>query len=62
MARKDDFDWRDDPFDEKTAHQQQGGMGSGSKLALGCGCLVAVVGIVVLLMFALVNVIDIVAA
>lgn len=62
MGRKDDFDWLDDPFDEKKASQQHGGMGGGSKLALGCGCLVAVAGIVVLLLFALVNMAEIMAS
>ena len=64
MARKDDFDWLDDPFDEKKAAKDElkAATSSGSKLALGCGCLVAVVGIVVLFLFAAVNMIDILAA
>ncbi|WP_101722559.1 hypothetical protein [Eggerthella timonensis] len=64
MARKDDFDWLDDPFDEKKAAKDElkAATSGGSKLALGCGCLVAVVGIVVLFLFAAVNMIDILAA
>lgn len=64
MARKDDFDWLDDPFDEKKAAKDElkAAASGGSKLALGCGCLVAVVGIVVLFLFAAVNMIDILAA
>ena len=44
MARhgKDsEYDWLDDPFDEKKAANQA--MGGGSKAAIGIGCLVAVV-------------------
>lgn len=64
MARKDDFDWLDDPFDEKKAARDEarGAASGGSKLALGCGCLVAVAGLVVLLLFALVGMVDIMAA
>ena len=53
MARKDDFDWLDDPFDEKKAakDEMRAATSGGTKLALGCGCLIAVVGIVVLLGF-----------
>lgn len=61
MARKDDYDWLDDPFDDKKA-SRQGGMGGGAKAALGCGCLLAIVGIVVLFLFAAVNMIDILVA
>lgn len=61
MARKDDYDWLDDPFDDKKATRQTG-MGGGAKAALGCGCLVAVAGIAVLFLFAVVNMIDILAA
>lgn len=64
MARKDDFDWLDDPFDEKKAakDEQRASTSGGTKLALGCGCLVAVVGLVVLLLFAIVNMADILAS
>ena len=60
MARKDDFDWLDDPFDEKKAakDEMRAATSGGTKLALGCGCLIAVVGIVVLLGFVLVNMAD----
>lgn len=61
MGKKQEFDWLDDPFNDKKVDQQQNGMSGGSKLALGCGCLVAVVGIVVLFIFAGVSTIDIVA-
>lgn len=52
MARKENeaFDWLDDPFDEKKAAQEQAraATSGGTKLALGCGCLFAVAGIVAL--------------
>lgn len=61
MARKQEFDWLDDPFNEKKAAQEQEhASGSGaSKVALGCGCLVVVVAIVGLLIFAFINMIDV---
>lgn len=55
MAKKDEFDWLDDPFNDKKASQQQTGMSNGTKVALGCGCLVVLVAVVVLLMFFLVD-------
>lgn len=61
MARKDEYDWLDDPFDEKKAARDAGGMSGGTKAALGIGCLVAVVGIVALLLFAGINAIGILA-
>ena len=64
MARKDDFDWLDDPFDEKKAakDEMRAATSGGTKLALSCGCLIAVVGIVVLLGFVLVNMAEIMAS
>ena len=61
MARKDDFDWLDDPFDEKKAakDEMRAATSGGTKLALGCGCLIA---IVVLLGFVLVNMAEIMAS
>ena len=65
MGRRDkeEFDWLNDPFDEKKAarDQVQAATSSGTKLALGCGCLLAVVGAVVLLIFVAVNAVDILA-
>lgn len=55
MNHKDDYDWLNDPFDEKkTAREQvQASMSGGTKLALGCGCLLVVVGCIVLAVIAL---------
>lgn len=54
MARNDEeYNWLDDPFDEKKAakEQQQASMSSRSKLFIGIGCL-AVVLVIALLVFA----------
>ncbi|NGM16722.1 hypothetical protein [Xiamenia xianingshaonis] len=44
MARKnDDYDWLDDPFDEKKAAAEREQAGSGKTgMALGIGCVVFV--------------------
>ena len=46
----DEYNWLDDPFDEKkiAKEQQLAGMSSRSKLAVGLGCLVALVVLIVL--------------
>lgn len=66
MARRnqEEFDWLNDPFDEKKAAREEAQMATsgGTKLALGCGCLLAVVGVVVLIGFTLVGMIDIMMA
>lgn len=49
MARKDDYNWLDDPFDEKkNAQAEQQGMSGASKLAVGMGCLLALIVMIVL--------------
>ena len=55
MGKKEEFDWLDDPFDEKKAAREPAGMSGRTKAAVGCGCLVAVVGFVLLIAFSLVN-------
>lgn len=57
--KNDEFDWLDDPFDEKKAAQEQArsATSGGTKIALGCGCLLAVAGVVALL-FAGIGMID----
>ena len=54
MGRKEDYNWLDDPFDEKKAAQEraQAATSGGTKLALGCGCLLAVAGLAALAVFA----------
>ncbi len=61
MARKDDYNWLDDPFDEKKAARDANGMSGGAKAALGIGCLLVVVAVVVLLVFAVVNFVGVMA-
>lgn len=53
----EEYDWLNDPFDEKkmAEEQRQARMSSGTKVALGCGCLVVIVGIVLLLIFGFVG-------
>ncbi len=52
MAKKhEEYDWLNDPFDEKKAAQEadQARMSTGSKVALGCGCVAVVLALIVLL-------------
>ena len=43
MAKKrQEYDWLDDPFDEKKAAKDAQGMSGTAKTALGCGCLLVV--------------------
>ncbi len=58
MAKKrEEYDWLNDPFDEKKAAQEaeQARMSTGSKVALGCGCVAIVVAIIILLCVAAVQ-------
>ena len=59
MAKKrQEYDWLDDPFDEKKAAKDAQGMSGTAKTALGCGCLL----VVVLLAYAGFSMLDILAA
>lgn len=51
---KEEYDWINDPFDEKkiAQEQQQARMSSGSKVGIGCGCVMAVILIIMLCIFA----------
>ncbi len=55
MARNDEeYNWLDDPFDEKkAAKDQQTGMSSRSKIFVGVGCLVVVLVLIVLVFMGL---------
>lgn len=46
--KQDEYNWLDDPFDEKKNAQLQSRMSSGSKAAFGLGLLALVILIVVL--------------
>ena len=43
--RNEEYDWINDPFDEKKLAQEreQARMSSGSKVGIGCGCAVAAI-------------------
>ena len=58
---KEEFDWLNDPFDEKKAAKEQlrAATSNGTKFALGCGCLVAVVGVVIIVVLMLAGIADI---
>ncbi len=62
MARKDDFDWLDDPFDEKKPRRTNARRHVGGTSSRWAAVLIAVVGIVVLLGFVLVNMAEIMAS
>lgn len=53
MSRSEEYDWLDDPFDERkaVAERDRARMGGGSRAAVALGCLVALV--LVVLLFAL---------
>ncbi|MBE6466077.1 hypothetical protein [Denitrobacterium detoxificans] len=51
MARKEQYDWLDDPFDEKKNAQMKAGMSGGSKLAVVLGCVGVLVVLLVLAVF-----------
>ena len=42
---KEEYDWLNDPFDEKKAarDREQARMSGGTKAALGCGCLLVAI-------------------
>ena len=47
MSRKEEYDWLDDPFNDKKA--AKGKMAGGSKAAVGIGCVAAAIIIVILI-------------
>lgn len=49
MSKREEYDWLDDPFNDKKSSRDSGGMGKGPKVALGLGCLVVVIALIVLL-------------
>lgn len=55
MARRDEeYDWLNDPFDEKkaAADAERSKTSAGMKVGLGCGCVLVVAAFVVLMLFA----------
>lgn len=61
--KNEEYDWLNDPFDEKKAAQEreQARMSGGSKAAVGCGCVLVVLLIVVMLVFAAMQFVSIAA-
>lgn len=51
--QQEEYDWLNDPFDEKkiARDREQAHTSSGMKVALGCGCLLIVIAIVVMFLF-----------
>ena len=53
MARKqpEDYDWLNDPFDEKKSAEEQAAahMSNSAKVGLGCGCVVIILAVMVLI-------------
>lgn len=47
MGRKDEYDWLDDPFNDKKSSRKK--MTGGSKAFVGIGCVIAVVVVCVLI-------------
>ncbi len=50
-SKKEEYDWLNDPFDEKKsqAESESAGLSTGSKIALGCGCCLIVLIVVAVL-------------
>ncbi len=46
---KEDYDWINDPFDEKKIAEERMGMSGTSKTFVGIGCLLFVLGFIVLI-------------
>ena len=46
---KEDYDWINDPFDEKKIAEEREGMSGTSKPFVGIGCLLFVLGFIVLI-------------
>ena len=51
MGRREEYNWLDDPFDEKkaAAEREQAHMSGGSRAAVGCGCALAVLAAIAFL-------------
>ena len=60
--KRQEYDWLDDPFDEKKAAQEARGMSGAAKGALGCGVALVVAAFVALLAWAGLGMLDILAS
>ncbi len=54
MSKNEEYNWLDDPFDEKkaAADRERARMGGGSKAVVAIGCLVAIVLVIALIALA----------
>lgn len=59
--KQEEYDWLNDPFDEKKAarEREQARMSGGSKVALGCGCLLSVIAFVAIIVVAFIQFVSI---
>ena len=54
-AKRDEYNWLDDAFDDKKAREELERAQRGGTKAAGVGCIVVVLALVVLLVFTLVS-------
>lgn len=60
MSRnKQEYDWIDDPFDDKKQTPLRRGMTTGSKVAVTIGLIVAVIAIIVLIGVSFMGMVDV---
>ena len=61
-AKRDEYNWLDDAFDDKKAREELERAQRGGTKATGVGCIVVVLALVVLLVFTLVSGVSILSA
>ena len=61
-AKRDEYNWLDDAFDDKKAREELEQAQRGGTKAAGVGCIVVVLALVVLLAFTLVSGVNILSA
>ena len=61
-AKRDEYTWLDDAFDDKKAREELERAQRGGTKAAGVGCIVVVLALVVLLVFTLVSGVSILSA
>ena len=61
-AKRDEYNWMDDAFDDKKAREELERAQRGGTKAAGVGCIVVVLALVVLLVFTLVSGVSILSA
>ena len=61
-AKRDEYNWFDDAFDDKKAREELERAQRGGTKAAGVGCIVVVLALVVLLVFTLVSGVSILSA